>query len=103
VDSRRAVRRELETRDSPSLADELLDDLIPPDLDWRGVVRRHPLPALLVAAGAGWWLGRSRRSAVLIEALTGAVAAGVVARFGSLVADEGDDAIGGLDHEPDAV
>lgn len=71
----------------PSLADELLDDLMPPEVDWRGVVRRHPIPALLVAAAAGYWLGRSRRSHVLVEALTGAVAAGVVSRVAGLELD----------------
>jgi hypothetical protein len=71
----------------PSLADELLDDLMPPELDWRGVVRRHPIPSLLVAAAVGCWLGRSRRSAALVEALTGAVAAGVVSRVAELGLD----------------
>lgn len=70
-----------------SLADELLDDLVPPELDWRGVVRRHPIPALVVAAAAGYWLGRSRRSRALVEALTGAVAAGVVAKVVALDPD----------------
>ena len=70
-----------------SLADELLDDLMPPEIDWRGVVRRHPIPALLVAATAGYLLGRSRKSRVLVEALSGAVAAGVVSRIASLDLD----------------
>ncbi|KAB2962486.1 MAG: hypothetical protein F9K18_09750 [Thermoanaerobaculia bacterium] len=71
----------------PSLADELLDDLMPPEVDWRGVVRRHPIPALLVAAAAGYWLGSSRKSRALVEALTGAVAAGVVTRVAGLELD----------------
>lgn len=79
-------------RDDPrSLADELLDDLMPPELDWKGVVRRHPIPAVLVAAAAGYWLGRSRRSQALIDALTGALAATVVAKVGALDAAGFDD------------
>jgi hypothetical protein len=74
----------------PSLADELLDDLMPPELDWRGVVRRHPIPALLAAAAAGYLLGRSRKGRVLVEALSGAVAAGVVSRVSGLDLDAED-------------
>ena len=39
---------ELESEER-ALADELIDDLLPPEFDWRGVVRRHPIPALLDA------------------------------------------------------
>jgi hypothetical protein len=60
-----------------SQVDELLDELVPPDLDWRRVVTRYPIPALLVAATAGYLLGRSRRGVVIAEALAGAVALGV--------------------------
>jgi hypothetical protein len=67
-----------------SLADELIDDLVPPEVDWRGVVRRHPLPVLAAAAALGFWLGRSRRGTAVVEALAGAVAAGLVARVGDL-------------------
>jgi hypothetical protein len=81
----------IERGDERSLADELLDDLMPPELDWKGVVRRHPIPAVLVAAAAGYWLGRSRKSQALVDALTGALAATMVARVGSLgVAGLGD-------------
>lgn len=81
----------IERSDERSLADELLDDLMPPELDWRGVVRRHPIPAVLVVAAAGYWLGRSRRSQALVDALTGALAASVVARVGSLDAADFED------------
>lgn len=71
-------------RGDRSLAEEFLDDLIPPELDWRRVVRRHPIPSLLVAAAAGYWLGRSRRGRVVVDALAGVVATGLVARVGEL-------------------
>ncbi len=73
-----------------SLADELLDDLMPPEFDWRGVVRRHPIPALAVAAATGYWVGHSRRSAALVDAVMGAVTAGVVAKIGGLAGDADD-------------
>lgn len=79
----------LDAAGEASLADELLDDLMPPELDWRGVVRRHPLPALLVAAAAGFWFGRSRRSAALVDALAGTVGAAMVARVGGLDLEDG--------------
>lgn len=60
-----------------SLADELLDELLPEDLDWKRLVRTYPLPALAVAAAGGYLLGRHRGRA-LIAALSG-MAAGVVA------------------------
>lgn len=94
----------IERSDERSLADELLDDLMPPELDWRGVVRRHPIPAVLVAAAAGYWLGRSRRSTALVDALTGVVAASVVARVGALDStgfeDEDEDEVFGGYEDP---
>jgi hypothetical protein len=60
-----------------SPVDELLDELVPPDLDWRRIVRRYPIPALLVAGAAGYWLGRSKRGVGIAEAIAGAVALGV--------------------------
>jgi hypothetical protein len=67
-----------------SIAEEFLDDLMPPELDWRRVVRRHPIPSLLVAAAAGYWLGQSRRGRGIAEAVVGLVATGVVSRFADL-------------------
>ena len=67
---------------------------MPPDLDWRRIVRRYPIPALLVAGAAGYWLGRSKRGAGIAEALVGALALGVTrelvdTEIGGL-ADQGD-------------
>ena len=60
-----------------SQVDVLLDELVPPDLDWRRVVTRYPIPSLVVAAAAGYFLGRSRRGVAVAEALAGAVALGM--------------------------
>jgi len=64
-------------RAGPSLADELIDQLIPDRVDWRRLVREHPWPAVGLAAVGGYFLGRTRGRAV-IAALT-AFAAGAVA------------------------
>jgi hypothetical protein len=100
-----AFADDIERTDERSLADELLDDLMPPELDWKGVVRRHPIPAVLVAAAAGYWLGRSRKSQALVDALTGALAATMVARIGSLdvaglAGFEGEDEVFGGYEDP---
>lgn len=70
-----------------SPADEFLDELMPPEFDWRAVVRRHPLPALGVAALAGYWLGRSRRGAALAEAAIGAAAFAALSRLAPATAE----------------
>ncbi len=68
---------EIEAEGGRSQVDALLDELVPPDLDWRRIVRRYPIPALLVAGAAGYWLGRSKKGAAIAESLAGAVALGV--------------------------
>jgi hypothetical protein len=40
-------------------ADDLLDEILPEELDWQRLVRRYPIPAVLLAALGGFWLGRS--------------------------------------------
>ena len=71
----------LEAEGGRSQVDELLDELVPPDLDWRRVVTRYPIPSLLVAAAAGYFLGRSRRGVAVAEALVGAAALGMTQKF----------------------
>lgn len=45
--------------------DSLLDRVIPDEIDWRGLVRRHPLLAVGAAAGLGFLLGRARGAAII--------------------------------------
>lgn len=70
-----------------SLADGLIDDLLPPEIDWRRVVRRHPWPALFLAGLGGYLLGRSQG-----KTLVRALSALAVARVEAEVLDriEGD-------------
>ena len=75
--------------DDPSLADELLDDLIPPDINWRRLVRNHPWPALVLAGLGGYLLGRSQGRA-LVGALAGLAVARVESRVLGYVEDELD-------------
>lgn len=57
-------------------ADFLLDRVLPREIDWRDLVRRHPMVSVSVAAGLGFLLGRARGGAIIAgtsAALTSAV------------------------------
>ena len=43
-----------------SLADEILDEILPEQLDWRQLVWSYPKSTMALAALAGYLLGRSR-------------------------------------------
>ncbi len=49
-------------------ADFLLDKVIPGDIDWRDLVRRHPLLSVGVAATLGFLIGRSKGAAIMAGA-----------------------------------
>ena len=49
-------------------ADYLLDKVIPDEIDWRDLVRRHPFLAIGASAGLGFLLGRARGSAIVAGA-----------------------------------
>jgi hypothetical protein len=49
-------------------ADFLLDKVIPDEIDWRDLVRRHPMLTIGVAAGLGFVIGRSRGAAIVAGA-----------------------------------
>jgi len=49
---------------APRFADQLVDDLLPDDLDWRRLVTSYPLAALALAGVGGYVLGRARGSAI---------------------------------------
>lgn len=46
--------------DSPSLADEILDEVLPEEIDWRQLVWSYPKSTLALAALTGYLVGRSR-------------------------------------------
>ncbi len=71
-----------------SAADELLDELLPEELDWQGLVRRYPKSALVVAAAGGYWLGHGRGREIvtaLVEFASDAVTDTVNELLGSKV------------------
>lgn len=60
-------------------ADDLLDEILPEELDWQDLVHRYPKSALAAAALGGYLLGRSR-GVEIVEALS---------RFASDIVSEG--------------
>jgi hypothetical protein len=49
-------------------ADFLLDKVIPDEIDWRDLVRRHPMVSVSVAAALGFLIGRSKGAAIVAGA-----------------------------------
>jgi hypothetical protein len=59
-----------------STADGLLDEILPEDLDWERLVRTYPIPAVLLAAVGGFFLGR-RHGPAIVAAVSSFAAAEV--------------------------
>lgn len=72
-----------------SLADGLIDDLVPPEVDWRQIVRRHPWPALFLAGLGGYLLGRSQGK-TLVRAISALAVARVESEFLGRIEDDID-------------
>ena len=68
-------------------ADDLIDELLPEEVDWEHLVRSYPLPALALAAAAGFWLGSTRGPTVL-SAMTGWAAGEMTRRVNDLVGQD---------------
>ncbi len=52
-----------------SAADQVVDELLPEELDWSDLVMRYPKSSVALAALGGFLLGRSRGSEI-VEALS---------------------------------
>jgi hypothetical protein len=59
---------EPEQRSQRLNADFLLDKVIPDEIDWRDLVRRHPMLSVGLAAGLGFLIGRSKGAAIIAGA-----------------------------------
>lgn len=60
----------------PSTIDNLLDEILPEELEWERLVRSYPLPSVALAAFGGLLLGLSHGSAIA-SAVSGYLAAQV--------------------------
>ena len=56
-----------------TFSEQVLDELLPEDLDWEDVVRTYPLVCLGVAGVAGYLLGRRSGRALVVAATDSAV------------------------------
>ncbi len=65
-------------------ADFLLDKVIPGEIDWRDLVRRHPMLSVGLAAGLGFLIGRSKGAAIIAGA-SAAVTSGVMRQLSDVL------------------
>ncbi len=65
-------------------ADFLLDKVIPGEIDWRDLVRRHPMLSIGLAAGLGFLIGRSKGAAIVAGA-SAAVTSGVMRQLSDVL------------------
>jgi hypothetical protein len=49
----------------PSTVDGLLDEILPEGLEWERLVRTYPIPAVLLAAIGGFFIGRRHGQAIV--------------------------------------
>lgn len=59
------VLDEDESFDEEPFANRLIDQVVPDELDWIELVRSYPIPALAVAALAGFFIGRTHGERLL--------------------------------------
>ena len=64
-DARDLVEEHVESGDATGFADQLVDDLLPDDVDWRRLVVDYPIASLAAAGVGGYLLGRGRGSAIV--------------------------------------
>jgi len=86
-DDLRGVLAEEDEPPPRSAADDVIDSVLPANLDWRGLVRAYPLPALAVAAIGGYWLGRKRAPSIL-GALTAFAASSVTQAANDILGED---------------
>jgi len=68
-------------------ADYLLDKVIPGEVDWRDLVRRHPWASVSLAAALGFLIGRSKGAAIVAGA-SAALSAAVMRQLGDVFETE---------------
>ena len=71
-----------------SMVDDLIDELIPGNLDWQRLVTTYPLPSLAVVALGGFYLGL-RHGTEILSALSGYAASEVSRNVSHLLDREG--------------
>ena len=70
-----------------SFVDDLIDELVPGDVDWQRLVTSYPLPAVAVVALVGFYLG-FRHGAEILSALSGYAASEISRNVSHLMGGE---------------
>jgi hypothetical protein len=73
---------------SEDFLEEILDELLPEGLNWMDLVRRYPIPAVLLAAVGGFFIGRSHGPS-LLSAASGYAASEMAKNVNDLLGQEG--------------
>ncbi|MEL7059014.1 MAG: hypothetical protein AAGN46_03190 [Acidobacteriota bacterium] len=63
------------------LLDDLVDRVVPSEIEWRPLLVKHPRLAVLATAATGFWIGRSRGLSIFAAA-SGFVAGELAKRLG---------------------
>jgi hypothetical protein len=77
----------MEIIERDSIVDEIVDELVPAELDWERLVVTYPLTALAIAALGGFFLGR-RHGRELLSAVSTFAAAQVAANIHQILGRE---------------
>ena len=68
-------------------AHDVVDEVMPEEFDWERLVRDYPVPAVLLAAAGGFWLGRSN-GRTIAGAVAAWAASQLVEKVNELLGDE---------------
>lgn len=79
----------MEILERESFADELIGELVPEGLDWERLVVRYPIPALVLAAIGGFFLGR-RHGSEIVGAVSSYASSELSRNVGRLLDQVGD-------------
>ena len=79
----------MEILERESFADELIGELVPAGLDWERLVVRYPIPALVIAAVGGFFLGR-RHGPEIVGAVSSFASSELSRNVGRLLDQVGD-------------
>lgn len=70
-----------------SIVEEIIDEIVPEELDWERLVRTYPLPAVALVALGGFFLG-FRHGPEILQAVSSFAAAEVSKNVSQIIGQE---------------